>query len=473
MSSFPRRFSLKSISNNLYLRYVHGRNELNGFLQFSAKEAASPYTMFEIEESSFGHGYVHIRCCYNNKYWALQSPSSSYIVATANEKDETLSEHSCTLFKPNYKDNDNKHDTFRFRHVFLNSCVFFQPARESAYHDCLMLSGHALPNELSTVINWDTYLFLPRHVAFKSLKNNKYLQPKSFLIEKTYQLALNGSNTADPKMLHEVIKTPDGHFGLKNLAHRKFFTRVTDGAWIVLDNDSSTAKDDPGRLFWPIKLDHNVVALRSAKDYRICAYMSSALTGHQDGFEADLENIEDSAKLEVMDFVLSRHIYNVGFHLSDARRYNEKPLLMTSTIVENNNSQDKKFTIKLSYQDTTTSTWRVNVNPMLGIKMKFETAVPKVSEEEIEFCSQLSEDYYTWGETHQMKYHAEVVHEVTVPAGTKVKASVVATQASCDIPFSYIQRDKLNDGGYSTQRYHDGLYNVVNSYNFHFVVEKV
>lgn len=468
MSSFPRRFSLKSISNNLYLGYVHGKNELNGFLQFSAKEAVSPYTMFEIEESKLGHGYVHIKCCYNNKYWVLQSPSSHYIVATANEKDENLSAHSCTLFKPNYKDGDNKHHTFRFQHVFLNFSVFFQQARESTHRDCLMVNFD-LPNEFSTVLNFDTYLFLPKHVAFKSLINNQYLRRKS---NGTNLLAFRSTNKADPKVTQEVIRTPDGHFGLKNVADRKFFT-VSDDAWIVLDDDKSTEKNDPGRFFWPIKVEHNVVALRNAGGNKICAYASRVLTGHGDCFAPSPYIIDEKAKLEVIDFVLSRYIYSVQFHLSDARRYNEKPLLMTSTIVENKNSQEKIFTIKLSYQDTTTSTWRVNVNPMLGIKMKFDTAVPKVFEGEIEFCSELSEDYYTWGETHQMKYHAEVVHEVTVPAGTKVKASVMATQASCDIPFSYIQRDKLNDGGYSTQRYHDGLYNVVSSYNYQFVIENV
>ncbi|XP_038875088.1 uncharacterized protein LOC120067616 [Benincasa hispida] len=476
MSSIPRNFALKSISNNLFLRYVPEKNELNGFLQFSSEEVVSPYTKFEIEKSNIGKGYVHIRCCYNNKYWVLQSQSSHYIVATAKEREEDQSKYSCTLFKPLYDDNnDNKHNTFRFQHVYLNLNVHLKEADGSQYQGCLEVKASKDgPNldreaEFSTFINWDTLFILPKYVAFKQ---NHYLRPRHHGGTKSVFLEFKSSDPADPGVRNEVISTPDGHVRIKNVPYGKFWIRDPEKNWIVLDDNPSTAKDDPRTLFWPVKLENNVVALRNASNNCFCKRLSESFSPFDNSLNAALDYITSEANLEVTELVLSRNIYNVLFHLSDARTFNERPISLTSTVVENNNSEAQKFSIKLSYEDTTTSTWAANVNGTFGVKMTIDTGVPKVSEGKVEIEAEISEDY-TWGKTEQMKCLSEVVHEVTVPAWTKVKASVMATRASCDVPFSYTQRDKLVNGKYITHRYHDGVYNVINSYNFHFVAEEV
>lgn len=473
MSSIPRHFALKSVSNDSYLRYItpEDNQDLHGFLQYSG-ELVSPYTKLEVEKAKIGKGYVHIRCCYNNKYWVLHSQSNQYIVATAREREEDRSKVSCTLFKPVY-DEDSK--AFRFRHVHLDRYLHMQEAFGPHQH-CLEVkeSGaeETQPADFSLVVNWDTLFILPKYVAFKS-NNNHYLRPSHRYQSETIANEFKGSDRADPGVRHEVITTRDGYVGIKNVPYGKFFIKEDEGEddWIVLDNNSDkTATDDPRTLFWPIRLDHNVVALRNKANNCFCKTLTTG--GWDNQLSASLDYISDEAKLEIIELVLSRNIYNVQFHLSDSRTYNENPIVMASTTVENNSSEAQKFSIKLSYEDTTTSTWSANVNAMVGIKMTIETGVLKVLEGEVEVSAQLSEEY-TWGKTKQFKYLAEVVHEVTVPPETKVKGSVLATQASCDVPFSYTQRDKLMSGKYVTQRHHDGVYTVENSYNFHFLAEEI
>lgn len=405
ISSIPRHFALKSVSNNSYLQYVNEENEVRGFLQYSGDQALTPYTKFEIEKSNVGRRFVHIKCCYNNKYWVLHSPSSHYIVATAKERDEDRSKPSCTLFKLNPDDDDgdsNEIKTIRFRHVHLNHNLRLKPFGE--HQGCVFVGAEEsnTGSDLSTVVNWDTLFILPKYVAFKS-NNNHYLRPVHRPHSNIVEVQFKGSERADPGVRHEVITTPDGHVRIKNVPYGKFLIPDTRHKHrIILDNKSSDEHVDSKSLFWPIKLGDNTVALRNMDNNCFLRRMSNDINR----VIADFDYITDEAKMEVVELVLSREIYNVHFHLSDARVYNEQPVSMTSALVENNNSEDQKLSMKLSYEDTTTSTWSANVNTTFGVKLTIETGVPKVSEVEVEISAEISEGY-TWGKTEQFKYLAE------------------------------------------------------------------
>lgn len=47
-----------------------------------------------------------------------------------------------------------------------------------------------------------------------------------------------------------------------------------------------------------------------------------------------------------------------------------------------------------------------------------------------------------------------------------VTVSLLATQGTCDVPYSYTQRDVLTTGDTVTYYLDDGVYRGVNSYNF-------
>ena len=88
-----------------YLRYDAHGGEAAGCgrsLRLNGESVASPYTRFYLEPSRDNPGLVHIRCCYDNKYWApRQLPyDGGWVVAgAAYEAEEDLSEPTCTLFR--------------------------------------------------------------------------------------------------------------------------------------------------------------------------------------------------------------------------------------------------------------------------------------------------------------------------------------------------------------------------------------
>ncbi|PQM36352.1 uncharacterized protein Pyn_38096 [Prunus yedoensis var. nudiflora] len=114
MPTLPRFVVVTSNTNGKYLRYIDEdiKNEVPaGYLKFSGQEAGSQYAKFEVEKakSSGNEGLVHIKCCYNNKYWVKRTlTSSSYLIAAVADEpvEDKTNEHSCTLFEPVYINDD-------------------------------------------------------------------------------------------------------------------------------------------------------------------------------------------------------------------------------------------------------------------------------------------------------------------------------------------------------------------------------
>ena len=91
-------FALKSKINGKYLRYSPEKEKI---LEVSGEDVLSPYTRFRAELSREQDGHVHIRCCYNNKYWVAEKRHGDewWIAGSADKPEEDLSELSCTLFQ--------------------------------------------------------------------------------------------------------------------------------------------------------------------------------------------------------------------------------------------------------------------------------------------------------------------------------------------------------------------------------------
>ncbi|RVW64277.1 hypothetical protein CK203_052261 [Vitis vinifera] len=103
-----------------------------------------------------------------------------------------------------------------------------------------------------------------------------------------------------------------------------------------------------------------------------------------------------------------------------------------------------------------------------------ESGVPFIADGKLEISSEFS-GTYEWGETESVTTAMETVYNVTVPAMTKVTVSMIATQGSCDVPFSYTQRDTLTDGKNVVYNMDDGVYVGVNCFNvkYHTKEEKL
>lgn len=87
-----------------YLRSVHDSGSGGGsFVELGDGGGANnPRCRFYLEESKehYDGNLMHVRCCYNNKYWVPQQrEQDGWIIGTCDEPEEDLSKPSCTLFK--------------------------------------------------------------------------------------------------------------------------------------------------------------------------------------------------------------------------------------------------------------------------------------------------------------------------------------------------------------------------------------
>ncbi|GFY94440.1 hypothetical protein Acr_09g0008860 [Actinidia rufa] len=394
--ALPRFVVLKSNYNGKYLRYIHEDGQVHGLLQFSGEKIVSPYVKYEVEMAKNGKGLVHIRCCYNNKYWVRWSPSHWWIAAGADEPEEDQSKWSCTLFKPVYVDDAKK--IVRFHHVQLghNACLW----RAAPPHESCLYAGSAQPDkdrcDLYTIIDWESLLIFPKHVAFKG-DNGNYLSAR--WIEGHQYLQFASSDIGDPTIGNEIFITQDGSM--------------------------TPPATTPTRCFGQSKL--TTISLLSATWVITISARDSLLRARRTVLMPPSPPFPEAR----MEEPRTQHTIDM----------------------------------KLSYTDTKSRTWNSNLSLKVGVETSVQTGIPHLAEGKVTISGEFS-GAYQWGETQSSTTVMETVYKVTVPPMTMVRVSLLATKGSCDVPFSYTQRDTLINGRQTTHLMDDGVYTGMNCYNF-------
>jgi hypothetical protein len=174
--------------------------------------------------------------------------------------------------------------------------------------------------------------------------------------------------------------------------------------------------------------------------------------------------ITAETKLWLEEPVLSRKIYNVNFHLSQARIYTKEVLTMSSACAVNNTSSTNKYKLDLSYTETTRKHWDNNVTLKLGVETKIQSGISWIVNGEVTVKGEFSGSY-TWGTTIEESIKHTAIYEADVPPKTKVTVTAVVTRGSFEVPFSYKQADLLTTGNEEIQELNDGIYGGVNCYN--------
>lgn len=252
----PRYVAFKSKADDLYLKFIKEDVQIHGYVKYDAHSVVTSYTKYEVEPAKVGKGYVNIRCCYNNKYWVCPSMYTQYVVAAADERNEDQSNWACTLFEPTY---DPYHKAYRIKHVYLgyNTCSW----RDGTTRDRCLNMGFSNPDanlcDLHIAVDWESFFVLPKHVAFKG-DNGSYLSAQ--WIEDLPYLQFSLDDIGDPKVGNEVLITSDGNVRIKSNYFGKFWRRSPN--WIWADTTDTTSNDQD-ILFWPVRVENNVVALRN------------------------------------------------------------------------------------------------------------------------------------------------------------------------------------------------------------------
>ncbi|XP_050141124.1 uncharacterized protein LOC126617108 [Malus sylvestris] len=362
----PRYVVLQSRYNAEYLSYVKEDEQIHGFLKFSGEEVVSTYAKFHVEmakSSGATKGLVHIRCCYNNKYWVRRLQTHNWIVAGA---DEPLEDES--------------------------KCP--------PYDSCLIAASGASNSDLCDaclIVNWDSLLVLPKYIALKS-NNGRYLSAQ--WIELHPYLQFKSDDIGDPTVGNEVFHAGDGSVRIKSNHHGKFWRRSPN--WIWPDSELHDNENNKDLLFWPVKLDGKFLALRRNLGNNFFLQESQRGGGGEyNCLNAAVPTITQDARLELEEVVVSRSFYNVNFHVLDARVYNQRVVTMATGDAINRAKEQNTVDMKLSYKEIRSSTWNTSVSFKSGIKTTMETGVPLIAHGQIEVSAKLRWRLCAWSLCHQ------------------------------------------------------------------------
>ncbi|KAI8553384.1 hypothetical protein RHMOL_Rhmol05G0011600 [Rhododendron molle] len=405
-----------------------------------------------------------------------QKPPKNYLrYMRADEPNEDQSQWSCTLFEPirrqlrgdllrniqmdDEEEEGNTNTIVIFRHVQLNDYLVYPEGSGGQIRARLIAQLKSLSNSCAVfhIIDWESLLMLPKHIALKG-DNGRYLNAR--WIEGHQYLQFASCDNRNPAVANQVFVNNDGSVRIKNDHFGKFWRRSPNWIWADSD-DTTTANLDT--LFYPIKVGDNVVALRNLGNNKFCKRLTTE--GKTDCLNAGVDTISKEARLVVEELVVSREIYNVNFHLLDARIYNQSIVTMVTKTATNDTQESNTATLKFLRNETKSSTWTGSVSFKLGVKTEIQTGIPFIVEGKVEVSAEFTGSYQ-WGETVTTENQVETEYTFSMPPMSKVTVSLLATQGSCDVPYSYTQRDTLMNGEQVIHNFDDGVYTGINSFNF-------
>ncbi|TYI91697.1 hypothetical protein E1A91_D02G012100v1 [Gossypium mustelinum] len=448
----PRFIVLKSHQNNKYLGFDHEKGDYkDGYLKFSETRVASPYAKFEVEIAQRGgiDGLVHIRSSQNNKYLVSDE---TRITATAKKPEEDRSKNSCTLFK--LISVDDAANEVQILHV--QSRKYLWVKRETSN----LLTSEHLEENMFTIIDWESLVFLPRHVAFKG-NNGQYLCLRQ--IEGHPYLQFSSGDIGDAGVTMEVFMNNDGSIRIKPACSNKFWRRIRNWIWADSDDTTSNIKDT---LFRPFKVNDQTIALRNLGNNNFCKSLSKE--GKTNCLNANVSSITKDVQLRVEVPVLERKIYNIKYDLDNCRIYDESKLVIAMNSASNYTQKSESLDLKLSYTDTHIRTWKANVSLKVGAKatMNFEQ-YPKIIKGRIELSGEIQTGF-EWEDTKTVTSVIDVLYEVVLPPMTKVTVNLTAINGTCDVPFTYMQKDSLYNGNIVISEVQGGTYTGSNYYSLNF-----
>ncbi|KAJ1276483.1 hypothetical protein BS78_05G217800 [Paspalum vaginatum] len=451
-------------------------------LRLNGEGVTSPYSRFYIEPSRDHSGLVHIRCCYDNKYWAAaqqreHDDGCPVVVGTADEAEEDVSKPTCTLFRVIRATSSS----IRLLHVHLDKYVCL-PSSSSDDNVRMpepgMLSLLAQDKEdivtSFTIHDLSGQFVLPRHIALKG-DNGKYL--RALTIERHPYLQFSGRDVADEAVLHTVHTNVDGTFRVRSSHVGKLWRRSPN--WIWTDTASDDGEDNDDTLFRSVRLsrtgagDGGSFALQNMGNEYFCRRLTTE--GKRSCLNAGTPTITADARLQLEEPVVSREICNVVFDLSEPRIYGRYVVTMaTASALNGTTSNSTAAKLTLEYTDIEKRTWASTVSLKLGVTATIVCSrIPAIVEGgRVEVSADEFSGSYSWGSPVDKETAKEVAYEVTVPPRTRVTVTSTATRALFDIPFAYTQKDTLVDGRQVTYDMDDGLYTGVNCYDFKYVISE-
>ncbi|XP_076898850.1 uncharacterized protein LOC143552547 [Bidens hawaiensis] len=418
-----------------------------GSLEQDEKAIFSPRAKFATEKSETG--LVHIRCCFNSKYWVVQEYQNDfYVTASADKPLEDQTNPACTLFRVSGDISSG------FQLLSIGTSKYLRRAT--------LLKVNSAVDTLQ-VVDWETLVILPSQVSFRSeqLEGN-YLCSRVIGTNNNYHRFESGMDFADPLVAHQLFPTQYGGYRIKDMYFGKFWKRSSN--WILADAEKDDNSVDTYFTF--VKIGNNTLALRNLGNYYFCGPVTAE--GKTNCLKADYPLTSRQTRLVVEERVLKRVISDVTYRLSDSRIYEEGIQQVSKAFAVNDNpDKDATITVTFTITDSRTTSWNNNVSVKGGVAVEFDTnIVPFIEEAKVQVSLEIGYAH-EWGGSTTTTFERQVSYNVVVPPLTKKTVALMATKAACDVPYSYTRRDLHTDGYWATTIEDDGMFTGINSYNFY------
>ncbi|KAK9666880.1 hypothetical protein RND81_14G218200 [Saponaria officinalis] len=425
-----------------------------GALRYEERVVHNSTCKFGYEVSEFGAGRgVHLRCLHNNKYLVRQT-GEDWITATANEPVEDTKRRDCTLFRVNAM----SFNTMRWTHVSSNTLVAIAAPTDtqgSSYY--LTIRPDNTSQLLCQPIDVERIIKLPKIVVFKD-NNAKYLQ-----VQNNQNLLFEGEDRHRKQTWFETFPVSNGDVRFRSVQNGKFVRRGNNN-WIVADSDDTTS-NNRDTLFHIARLNDKSIALVNQGNNRFCERF-----GDDFQFRAGIDTGVREAQLEIEEPIIERSI-DVEYRLQDARIYDSKPRSwLSQTAFNDTKDRDLETQLAITYTESHTSSFHVTsgVETNFTAKANAKAGIPIIAraKAELEFTTTLGVDT-TLEKVNQNTESYEFRTNVIIPPGKKRKARIMALEAKCDVPFSYVQTEVLANGHIIRTNLEDGVFRGMNGFEFH------
>ncbi|XP_047953762.1 uncharacterized protein LOC125199983 [Salvia hispanica] len=439
------------------------RNEIRGLVRGGSEGLLSPLVKIQVEPAEVDDDHVHLRFTHSNRYWQKREGNSD-IVAVSTRPDEDKENLTCTLFKPRVES-----DVLYLTHAQTGRPVVFDQSRGFLSLD---RNGTGSPMRF---VDADTLVKLPKHVAFKAVYNGFFLKAEYY---RDYTLfsnpvdyryfRFNSSDRDEVASRYEVIPMEDGHVMIKSEYYGMFWVQTK--SWIAGGSNDVATPSNKYALFRPVKISDNAIALRSAANDMFCKGLT--LDNKYDCLNANDPNMSKYAQLEVHELVKKRIISNVMYRMDDTRIYDEKPLMVGQVSLENPSDQEETMTAEVEYKDEKSYSFSHGLSITTGViySMDLTNLLFISGKGKVRFLYDLCR-YVNWGHTKMEATTLTASDTVTVPPKSKVIVNCVATEGTCNVPFSYTQDDFSSiDNNFSRSDHVDGVYEGVSYFNIKFEV---
>uniref|UniRef100_A0ACD5YN40 Uncharacterized protein n=1 Tax=Avena sativa TaxID=4498 RepID=A0ACD5YN40_AVESA len=150
---------------------------------------------------------------------------------------------------------------------------------------------------------------------------------------------------------------------------------------------------------------------------------------------------------------------------SNAKIHGQKLNTLITQEAVNRSSTANKETISLKYSLSRETKWDSTASIKFGVTTTVEAGIPGILSGSVQLSTEFTFSH-GWGQAVTRTEEHSTDYEVTVSPNTKVDLRMLATQATCEVPFSYSQEDVLWSGQKVVYKFNDGIYRGVSNYGF-------